>query len=317
MTAASHLKSLQALEMAIRVGSLTVAADRLAITPAAVGQRIRSLENYLGRDLLLRGRSGLTPTVDLDHALTDLKAAFAALDRVTESLDFQRVAEIHVVADPDWSELWLQPRLASFRAENPNILFCINGAGDVPLRLGAPDCRIEYSDPGRGEELYRDHLLPVTGPDNLRRIADWDAQMPLEGMPFLHLEAQRDDPQRPGWPTWVEKFGNRREGAARGVHYRHARLALEAVRQNVGFLICGLSLVEDDLAQGCIVLPYPAHQGLVAPRPYTLTVTANGTLRPQLQRFLDWLRNEARLTRLSLQRATAENKGRPSEQSAS
>ena len=316
MSAASHLKSLQALEMAIRVGSLTVAADRLAITPAAVGQRIRSLEDYLGRDLLLRGRSGLTPTSDLDYALADLRAAFAALDRVTESLDFQRVAEIHIVADPDWSELWLLPRLAAFRAENPNILYCINGAGDIPLRLGAPDCRIEYTDPLRGEELFRDLLLPVTGPDNLRRMADWDAQMPLEGMPFLHLEAQRDDPERPGWPQWVERFGYRRDGAGRGVHYRHARLALEAVRQNVGFLICGLSLLEDDLAQGRIVLPYPAHQSLAAPMPYVLILTANGNLRPQLQRFLDWLRGEARLTRLSLQRAKTDNNGRPSVQNA-
>ena len=302
--------------MAIRVGSLTGAADRLGITPAAVGQRIRSLEDYLGRDLLLRGRSGLTPTSDLDHALADLKAAFAALDRLTESLDFQRVAEIHIVADSDWSELWLRPRLTAFRAENPNILFCINGAGDVPLRLGAPDCRIEYSDPGLGEELYRDHLLPVTGPDNLRRISDWDEKMPLEGMPFLHLEAQRDEAQQPGWPHWVERFGYRREGAGRGVHYRHARLALEAVRQNVGFLICGLSLVEDDLAQGRIVLPYPAHQSLVAPLPYVLSVTAHGAQRPQLLRFLDWLRGEARLTRQSMIRATAEDQSRWVEQIA-
>ena len=125
-------------------------------------------------------------------------------------------------------------------------------------------------------------------------------------MPFLHLEAQRDDPQRRGWPHWVERFGYHREGAARGVHYRHARLALEAVRQNVGFLICGLSLVEDDLEQGRIVLPYPAHQSLVAPKPYVLTLTAHGTLRPQLQRFVDWLRVGARLTRQSLLRATAQ-----------
>ena len=93
MSAASHLKSLQALEMAIRVGSLTGAADQLGITPAAVGQRIRTLEVYLERDLLMRGRSGLKPTADLDHALADLTTAFAALERVTESLDFQRVAE--------------------------------------------------------------------------------------------------------------------------------------------------------------------------------------------------------------------------------
>jgi len=50
MTSVTHLKSLQALELAVREGSLTAAAVKLGITPAAVGQRIRSLEDYLGVD---------------------------------------------------------------------------------------------------------------------------------------------------------------------------------------------------------------------------------------------------------------------------
>ena len=37
--------------------------------------------------------------------------------------------------------------------------------------------------------------------------------------------------------------------------------------------------------------------------PYVLTVDAYGTLRPQLQRFLDWLRGEAKLTQKNLARA--------------
>ncbi|MBC2836901.1 LysR substrate-binding domain-containing protein [Paragemmobacter straminiformis] len=305
MNAASHLKSLQALEMALRLGSLSAAAGRLGITPAAVGQRVRALELYLGTDLLLRGRSGLQPTPELSMALGDLASAFAALDRVTETLDFQRVTEIHIVADPDWTELWLMPRLARFRAAHPNIRFCINGAGDVPMRLGAPDCRITYGPAtGSGEELYRDRLLPVTGPDNLRRMADWDAQMPLEGMPLLHLEAQRDNPDCPGWPEWIDRFGHRRQGTGRGVHYRHARLALEAVRLNVGFLVCGLSLVADDLAQGRIVLPYPVDQNLAAPLPYVLTIAPHATHRPQFARFADWLRAEAAETRQTLGTAT-------------
>ena len=296
MSAASHLKSLQALEMAIRAGSLKEAAVQLGITPAAVGQRIRSLEDFLGTDLLLRSRSGLTPTRELDRAMADLKTAFAALDRVTEFLDFQRVTEVHIVADRDWYELWLLPRLDDFRAENPNILLCVNGVGDVPMRLGAPDCRIEYGDPQGGEVLYRERFLPVSGPDNIRRIADWDEAMPLEGMPFLHLVAQRDDPLQPGWPDWVEKFGYRREGAGRGVHYRHALPALDAARENVGFLICGLSLVARDLERGSLVLPYPARQSLEAPMPYVLRVTSHGPPRPQLLRFCDWLRDQSHVT---------------------
>src|SRR6056297_2476760 len=173
MPVVSHLKSLQALELAIRKGSLKAAAETLGITPAAVGQRIRSLEVYLGTDLLLRGRSGLQPTPELETAMQDLRSGFAALERVTETLDFQRMSEIHIVADPDWAELWLAPRLPDFRAKYPNILFCINGAGDVPLRLGSPDIRVTYGATG-DNALFRDVLLPVTSPDNPRRIADWN-----------------------------------------------------------------------------------------------------------------------------------------------
>ncbi|MDG2339968.1 MAG: LysR family transcriptional regulator [Paracoccaceae bacterium] len=305
MVVVSHLKALQALEMAIRVGSLKGAADELGITPAAVGQRIRSLEDFLETDLLMRGRSGLQPTADLRRTLSDLRMAFAALDRVTEQLDFQRVTEIHIVADGDWSELWFLPRLEKFRKQNQNILFCINGSGDVPMRLGAPDCRIEYSEIGKGEVLFRDRLLPVVSQDNVYRMAEDDGSITLEGMPLLHLEPQRDDPMHSGWIDWVEEFGYRTVGVDRGVHYRNARLALEAARKAVGFLVCGLSLVENDLSNGSLVHPFPIKDSIQAPLPYVLTVSSHGTIRPQLQRFCDWLRSEAEQTRISLEAAAS------------
>ena len=50
--ALSHLRSLQALEYALRAGSLKDAASGLGITPAAAGQRIKALEEYLGLSLI-------------------------------------------------------------------------------------------------------------------------------------------------------------------------------------------------------------------------------------------------------------------------
>ncbi len=300
MTTVSHLKALQALEMAMREGSLKAAAERLGVTPAAVGQRIKTLENYLGKDLLMRGRSGLVPTAELAPAQDDLRLAFEALERVTETLNFQGMSELHIVTEPDLSELWLLPRLAAFRQGNPDILFCINGAGDVPLRIGTPDIRITYDD-GRGEPLFRDLFVPVTGPDNTRRIADWDEQMPMEGMPLLHLTAHRERADMPGWVEWFGQFGQRKKGPQRGVHYKNARLALEAVRANVGFLVCGLSLVLEDLAKGTIVLPFAVSQHMVAPHPYRLSVRPEAENRPQVARFLRWLRSEAEATQRQLQ----------------
>lgn len=289
MPVTSHLKSLQALDLAIREGSLKGAAEKLGLSPAAVGQRIRTLEDYLGTDLLVRGRSGLRPTAELQAALGDLAEAFEALDRVTETLDFQRVTEIHAVVDTDLAELWLKPRLPAFREEHPNILFCINGEGDVRMRLGAPDIRIEYGDKTKGRPLFTDRLVPVCSADNMRRIADYDAENEMEGMPLLHLEAQRDRADCPGWEAWFAEYGLRETGADRGPHYRHARVALEAARTDVGFLICGLSLVERDLESGALQLPYGTEKSLLAPHPYRLWVQDKSLARPQLRRFVDWL----------------------------
>ena len=80
MLAPGFLRSFQALELAIRAGSLRAAAEVLGITPAAVGQRVKALEDYLGMDLLTRGRSGLQPTAALKIALPHLAAAFHELE---------------------------------------------------------------------------------------------------------------------------------------------------------------------------------------------------------------------------------------------
>lgn len=292
MPITTHLKSLQALELAVRNGSFKSAADTLGITPAAVGQRIRSLEDFLGTDLLLRGRSGLQPTRELESALLDLHAAFKSLDRVTQTLDFQRTREIHIVANTDWAELWLLPRLEKFQSENPNILFCINGSGDVPVQLGSPDLRISYGG-DTGEVLFHDLLLPVTGPDNPRRIADWDCVNQMEGMPLLHLKEQIEHEDQPGWDDWFKKYGHRESGTERGVHYKNARLALDAVKQDVGFLVCGLSLMLHDIQEGTIVRPFPSSQHIVAPQPYRFVLRQDAEKRPQLKKFVDWLRAAA------------------------
>jgi LysR family glycine cleavage system transcriptional activator len=304
MATPTHLKSLQAIELAIREGSLKQAAQILNITPAAIGQRIRSLEDYLGSDLLVRGRSGLKPTAELESALDDLQLAFAALERVTDSLDFQRVSEIHIVADPDWSELWLAPRLSTFRELHPNILFCVNGAGDVPLRIGTPDIRVSYGDK-QGDELFTDVFLPVTGPDNPRRIANWDPILQMEGMPLLHLEAQQENNEYPGWVEWFQKFGHRETGLDRGVRYKHTRHALEAVRQNVGFLVCGLSLVLQNIEERSIVAPFPMSHHIKAPFPYRYTLRADAEKRPQIQRFIAWLHACSNDTQKEIERLSA------------
>jgi LysR family glycine cleavage system transcriptional activator len=111
---------------------------------------------------------------------------------------------------------------------------------------------------------------------------------------LLHVDPEHDGPPLPGWPAWVAKYGLRREGADRGVHFRQLRLALAAVRRNVGFLVCGLGLARSDLDAGAVVLVYPAERHLSGAHPYRYFVRNETRITAQVRRFADWLSAQAR-----------------------
>jgi len=298
MTAASHLKSFQALELAIRTGSLKNAADLLAITPAAVGQRIKTLEDYLGVDLVVRGRSGLKPAPALAKALPHLTRAFMELTGAAEALDFQRVNEIQIAADIDCAELWLKPRLAQFKAAYPNILFSINGEGDVPMRLGHTDIEIDFAKFQPAENhllLFHDFLIPIGSPANVRRIANRKNR--LEGFPLLHLDFYKDDPKTLNWAKWIAAHAPPRSGPPHGIiRFQRISPGLEAVASDAGLMICGLALIAQRVEKGEIGLPFPVKTGSWTSHAFQARFRQAALLRPQVQKFRDWLAQEARAT---------------------
>lgn len=307
MVAPSHLRSFQALDAALRCGSLKGAADMLAITPAAVGQRIKVLEDYLGVDLLNRGRSGLAPAPALTPAVDRLRAAFRELEAASELLDLQRGHEIHVAGASDLVELWLEPRLGAFRAEHPNTLFCINGEGDAPLRLGAADCELSFGAPAEGagrDLLFHDYVVPVCSQENLRRIEGTAERDRLEGFPLLHLDFYKNDPAAPGWAEWNRARAMRRTAPERGIRFQRIAAALEAVRADAGVTLCGLAFAGDGLEDGSLALPFPLSTGVWTAHAFQARFRPDALLRPQVRRFRDWLAREAAATNARL-RATA------------
>lgn len=299
MAEITHLRALQALELALRLGSMKAAAEELSISSAAVGQRIRALEDYLGYDLLVRGRSGIRPTPELETAVAHLGAAFRELDTVSRLLNFQRVNEVHVTADPDWAELWLQPRIEQFRKANPNTLLCINGIGDVPLRIGDSDCTVWFGPPGPGpdeEALFNDYLAPVSSPENTDRISKLPEDERLEGFPILHLDCYALDAGETGWKEWTRKFGRRSTAPERGIRYKRVQHALEAVYANAGIMICGLALVAPQIAEGRLSVPFPIKEGSWSKNAYRVSFRRGARRRSAIERFREWLMAEAQKT---------------------
>lgn len=309
MTVASHLRSLQALELAVRTGSLAAAAETLSITPAAVGQRIKALEEYLGAELLLRGRGGIRPAPALAAALPHLQAAFGELDRAADALEMQRGHELHLAGPSDFIELWLRPRLDRFRALYPRVRFNLNGEGDAPMRIGRVDCRIGFGPlpAGEGETdlLFRDFVLPIGSPANVARTAGMPQDSRLEGFPLLHVDFYKDDAAGLSWGAWIARNRLARTAPERGIRFQRIEAAVRSVLADAGFALCGIALLREAVEAGRIDFPYPQAMGVWTECCFTAGFRPNPRARGPQRIFREWLIAEAAETRCWLEETAA------------
>jgi LysR family glycine cleavage system transcriptional activator len=214
-------------------------------------------------------------------------------------LNLQRGDEIHIAATSDFADLWLKPRLESFRAEHPHVLFCINGEGDAPLRIGQIDCEISFGPlrDARDDLLFRDFVLPISSPENTRRISNVALHDRLEGFPLLHLDFYKEDASAPNWATWIKTQRLKRTEPNRGIRFQRIKASLEAVRANAGLTICGLALLGPYINDDTLSLPFPVATGQWTDHAFQARFRPDALLRPQVKRFREWLVGQATATR--------------------
>lgn len=289
MARLSHLRSLQALEAAVRCGSFTAAADELGITAAAVGQRVKALEDYLGLELLDRTRSGTRATSALDDALSALTQAFAALEHVAVTLADQRIGDVKVIAPADVIELWLMPRADQFRSNYPNIRLLVGEEGGAEAGPAGCDVRIGFGlQPSAAHDvLFHDMVVPIASRGNIERLSQADPVLRLEGFPLLHLDLYRDDPAGTSWPAWLSKNQIARNAPERGMRFHRVGAALDAVAADAGIALCGLALAADALEIGQVCLAWPPSQGQRCSLP--LVANYSSQTNPAARLFREWL----------------------------
>ena len=123
------LNGLRVLDAAARHLSFTRAADELAVTPAAVGQQIRALEDMLGVVLFRRTPKGLELTPETEAGLEALRADLA--DHQASAPEVER-------APPSFEESLLD-FLATAHLRLGERENCIDGGGAVACLVPVPE----------------------------------------------------------------------------------------------------------------------------------------------------------------------------------
>jgi LysR family glycine cleavage system transcriptional activator len=120
------LNALRVFDAAARHLSFTRAADELAVTPAAVGQQIRALEDVLGVVLFRRTSKGLELTEEAGAGLEALRSGFLHFEDAVQAMQAGQSSHVYTIAAPrEFFAAWLAPRLAAFRAANPQVRYVI------------------------------------------------------------------------------------------------------------------------------------------------------------------------------------------------
>lgn len=126
------LNGLRVLDAAARHLSFTRAADELAVTPAAVGQQIRALEDVLGVVLFRRTPKGLELTPEAEGGLDALRAGFLQFEEAVRAMQAQQSSKALTIAAPrDFTAKWLAPRLAVYGRSDPELRFALVSADET------------------------------------------------------------------------------------------------------------------------------------------------------------------------------------------
>lgn len=293
MRSLNRLKWLHAFEAAARHGSFTGAAEELGVTPAAVGQLVRSLEEWVGHPLLHRTRSGkerLSLVAEAKEALQDITAGLDSLEQGLNKLRGARARAVVVITASQVLMMnWLMERLNRFSEQHDSIDLRLNvtekltdvlhGEADVGIRCGPGNW------PGlQSTWLMDEEAVIVCSPQLLGGVteADWLSKQKLIF----------DDTPHPGadFPTWERILANIGVPASQqnGLHINSTSAVILAALSGRGVAVVRKALVQQLIDSGQLRQLFPQYKWPIR-WSYFIVRSERATRRPEVSLFHDWL----------------------------
>ena len=284
------LGALRVFEAVASKLSFSAAAEALNVTPAAVSQQIKSLEEYL--QVPLFRRSGRTVAVT-DEGLEMLPAVRSGLDVLEAAMQHvkqhRRGGPLQITMIASFLQMWLLPRIRAFRRQCPEVTLRFHTSREpvdfsrapvhVALRLGRgnyPNLHVE--------KLLDEWLVPVAHPDVIRQYGLLTRESDLDKIPLLDSD---DEP----WRVW-QQLDAQHAWQTRAPNIDDSAGLLAAAEEGMGFALARWSIVARSLQKGTLklagteVMPYGLAYYFVCPMPYLAM--------PKVAHFREWIFAAAR-----------------------
>jgi len=292
------LNGLRAFEAVARHLSFQNAAEELFVTPGAISQQIKKLEDILQAPLFNRDSHGVSLTEAGQQLLPGLSAGFEQLDNAVQKL--KRAAQhdhVTISSTPSFAAKWLVPRLERWTALYPTIDIRISAS--LSLSNFGPDgidIGVRFGG-GKYEGLnsallLKESFVVVCSPifiDGTRKISSPDD---LRHHTLIHVTGPNPKARLgTDWQEWLKSVGIDDIDVSRGLAIDDSTVAILAAIGGQGFLLARRNLVEDDLAAGRLALPFDLD--LPIDHAWHIVAPDDKLKRPEVQAFKDWLLSEA------------------------
>lgn len=291
------LNSLRVFEAAARHLSFTKAADELHVTPGAVSQQIKALEDFIGAPVFRRQKRALLLTDEAQASLPILREGFDRLSEAGRILS-SRVdsGKLTVSVAPSLAAKWLVPRLDHFHEKHPEVDVWVSADMEVvDFAADDVDLAIRYGSGGydglETEHLMSETIVPVCSPRLL--IGDHPLKAPhdLAHHTLLHDGSPDKDESCPTWPMWLKAAGVSEIDGERGPKFNQSSLVIEAAVAGKGVALAKSQLALADLEAARLVIPFD----MTTPSDFSYYVVhpPSRAASQAVKAFKAWLHEEA------------------------
>lgn len=284
-----NLNLLRAFEAAARHRSFTTAADELSLTPAAISQQVRALENNLGFLLFERLPRGVALTHMGAAYLPPIRQAFDDISASTAGLfGLKGESAVKLRAPISFSMLNLAERLARFNEEYPDIEVRIGSSlwadeveaesYDLDVRFGDGNWSGYHAD-----LLVNEGCIPVCSPDFDPMPNDLESMAKGKLISVMGNEG--------AWLNAMNISGLTEMNSKRVLRADSWLVAAELTSAGVGSLLMLKSMAEFYINQGRLINPVDFELPVTQSH-YLLRKEDHRRTKPEITILQQWLIND-------------------------
>ena len=301
----AHLNGIRAFEATARHKSFAAAAQELNVTPAAVGQQVRQLEEWLGVSLFdrsLTGSARLTMTEQAQQVYPDIQRGLALILQSINQLRAEtNETQITVSASPSITAKWLIPLVQEYQTcESASDIQIETDLALVDYLEQGIDIGIRYGE-GRWDGLnasllMTEDIFPVCSPDFVlkHRLQDMDLN-DFSSIPLIYDRSAPKSLGYPSWQMWAKALNLSFLDKSAAMSVNDFSSVLELARGGNGLALARSRLVEKELAAGELVCPFGLDKSKVSSQfSYFLVWPENQDSQMKTHHFRHWILAQAK-----------------------